>query len=289
MLLVCGLLASACAASQPLEILDDRGVRVRLRAPAARIAVLAPHLTELAFAAGAGERVVGVSSFTDWPPEARRLPVVADGGRVNREALIGANPDLVLAWIDGNRVTDLARISALGIPVIATSANRMDDVPRLIRMIGLAAGAGSAAESAASAFEGGLATLSRPGLPPLRVFYEVWNSPLMTVNGAHWISDMLRRCGADNVLAGLPLLAGPVSMEQLYAADPDVIITGTDPVSLGRWGERRRLRAVASGRVVQVPADEMQRLGPRALNGLHAICGALDQARLLQGPGKGSL
>jgi len=218
-----------------------------------------------------------VSSYTDWPPEAGRLPVVTNGGRVNLEALALLRPDLVLGWVSGNRTADMARISAGGVPVVATEASRLDDVPRLIRLIGALADTKPAAERAAVEFEGSLKRIRRSTAYRPRVFYEIWDAPLMTVNGSHWVSDLIRHCGAENALMGLPLLAGPVSIEHVLATDPDVILIGSDPASLPRWQARSRLRATAARRVVQIPAEMVQRMGPRALAGLDLLCAALDR------------
>ena len=112
---------------------DDRAVAVELAAPAMRIVSLAPHLTEIAFAAGAGDKLAGVARFSDYPAVARRLPQIGDGARVDLERILALKPDLVLAWKSGNQAGDIARLEQLGIRVFVTEPRRLHDVPRLTR------------------------------------------------------------------------------------------------------------------------------------------------------------
>ena len=136
----CGLLLFAGAlGAAPVTLTDSLGREVTLKAPAMRIVTLAPFLTELAFAAGAGDRVVGVSAYSDHPAEARALPVVSSAAGVSLEQLAALRPDLVLAWRDSFRVEDIERISAFGAAVYVASGRRLDDVPGLLAAIGSAA------------------------------------------------------------------------------------------------------------------------------------------------------
>lgn len=276
--LLCGAATEGRAASaSPVVLVDDRGAVVRIERRPGRIVTLAPHLAELSFSAGAGDRVIGVSEFTDWPPEASRLPRVASGGRVDIEKLTMAKPDLVLGWLGGNRQTDLKKIERSGVAVFATRADGLGDVPRLLRVIGAVAGTERTAGEAADAFERQLLAATRARARPISVFYAIWDRPLMTVGHRHWISDMLRRCGALNVMRSGPGTAFTVSLEQVYIADPDAIIIEPSPASWHRWRPRRGLRAVAAGNVVSPDPDRVQRLGPRAIDGLGDLCDALDR------------
>lgn len=281
-----GVAALAIAAGAAGETLvDDRGRSVTLERPPARIVTLAPHLAEVAFAAGAGARVVGVSVFSDFPPEVARLPLIEASGRVDLERVVRLAPDLALAWRGGNRVQDLERLERLGIPVFATEARRLADVARVLRAVGRLAGSSAQGEAAAVAFEGAMADLRARyrGRTPVRVFYEVWHAPLMTVSGAHLVSDLLALCGAHNVFEDAQSLIPAVSAEQLYARNPDVVVVSDvgldDTAALARWRRFAALPAVRAGRVYAINASLANRMGPRVVEGAAALCDLTDRAR----------
>ncbi len=282
---ICGCIALvSAAAAQPVSVVDDRGRTVTLAAPAQRIVTLAPHLTELAFAAGAGSKLAGVASYSDFPLEAGKLPQVGDAARVNLEGVLALKPGLVLAWRSGNQAGDIERLERLGRAVFVTEPARLPDIPRLLRAIGALAGTSSEAQRAASAFEREMQVLrARFGAAPkVRVFYEVWHRPLITVNGAHMISDVIALCGGENVFASAPQLTPTVSPEAVAAARPDVILGGSR--ASGReaffreWGDAGMavLRGVPA---FYVDPDFIQRQTPRILEGARAVCAHLEKVR----------
>lgn len=268
--------ASACAA---VTFVDDGGMRGRIDRAPARIVSLAPHATELLFVLGAGTRVVAVDSASDYPAAALRLPHVAGWGRVNFEALVTLKPDFVLAW-DGLRASDLHRLRALGAPVFVTRIERLDDVPRLLRVLGKLLGADG--EAAARAFELGLPAAPHPG-PPLvthpaprtspRVLVQLWSHPLISVNGRHWISDMLDRCGAVNVLSDAAPTTPTLSAEAALSLRPDLVLAPADDPDAGTlW-----LRFPDAGRrVARFDPDLVSRPGPRLAQGTAALCSMLE-------------
>lgn len=265
------------------ELSDDRGVQVRLDGPVQRMISLAPHLTELVFAAGAGNRLVGVVRGSDFPPEARSVQEIGDASGIDFERVTALQPDLVLAWGSGNRMSDVARLERLGFRVLVLEPRLLEDIPRHLQMIGELLDTQDRAEAAARAFRfrtDALRDRYRGGTM-LRVLFEVWHKPLMTVGGAHMISDVLKLCGARNVFADLPQLAGVVSLEQVLTADPDVIVVGSEAEEAGvkGWQRHPSLRAVRSGRVFSVPADLISRQTPRILDAAEKICADIDSAR----------
>lgn len=278
-------LAAAIGHAAPLQVRDDRGELVRVQAPVQRIVTLAPHLTELVFAAGAGSRLVGVSADSDYPPAARRLPVIGGAGKADLERIVALKPDLVLAWRSGGQRADVERLEALGLPVLVTEPRHLEDIPRLIELIGRLAGTGYEATRAAYRFRNDLRLLRTryAGRTPVRVFYQIWHEPLMTLNGQHIISEAIRLCGGRNVFADLPTLAPTVSMEALLAANPDVIIVSGAAAKrdtlLAEWRHQTRLRAVAAGHVYFADADLMHRATPRMLDGVSTLCEDLQRAR----------
>jgi len=266
-------------------VTDDTGKVVRLHAPARRIVSLAPHATELLFAAGAGARVVGVSAFSDYPQAARDLPQVSGGMRLDMERILALKPDLAVGWRSGNTRADLEKLAALGIPVFFAEPKRLDTVPETLLQIGRLAGSARAAETAATAYRNELARLRARYRErrPVRVFFEISMQPLMTLNQAHLASDLLALCGGHNVFAAIDLIAPEVSVEAVLLQDPDAILfsdeLGTAAGVRAWWRERTGLRAVHAGRVYPVPADLVLRQTPRVLQGAQRVCETLDTAR----------
>ena len=285
----CLALAAHGAAAQ-IALRDDRGVEVVLAAPATRIVALAPHLTEIVFAAGAGAKLVGVSAHSDFPAAAAQLPVVSDAIHVDFEALALLKPDLVLAWRSGNRARDVAQVEVRGFRVYSTDAGALEDVPRVLRAVGRLAGTAPAADRAAGEIEARLEDIRRrhAGRPDVRVFYEIWHEPLMTVNGRHLVSAMLALCGGRNVFADARPLTPVVSREQVLVADPDAIFVSAPPEqakeTAASWRQFKTLRAVQRAQILPMDPGLVNRMGPRVVEGAEAICGALDRVR--RGGGK---
>jgi len=280
-----GALAAAHAVAAGLRVTDHRGREIVLERPAARIVTLSPHLAEIAFAAGAGASVVGVSAYTDFPPAAARLPVVSDHGKVNFEEVARLKPDLALMWASGNRAPDFDRLEARGVRVFATEARRPEDITRILRLVGTLAGTEPVADAAARDLEARFARLRERyrGRPPLTVFYEIWPEPLMTVNGQHLVSYLVEMCGGRNVFAGAAPLTPTISREQVLAADPDVIVVAAPAPRaaerIAAWRAWERLRAGREGRVYAVDPAAAHRMSPRIVDGAVELCEALERAR----------
>ena len=281
-LLLCLVVVVSAHATQ---VTDDAGRTVVLARPAKRIVSLAPHATELLFAAGAGDRVVGVSARSDYPPAARALPRVGGYDALNLEAIVGLRPDLVVAWRAGNAESQLHRLRALGLTVYLSEPRTLTQIAIDIERLGRLAGTTAVAKRSADDFRRHVGRLrSRyAGRSPVRVFYEVWNRPLMTINGAHLISRVIGLCGGRNVFAELPVLAGQVSVEAVLAANPDAIVASgtaaTRPPWLDDWQRWGDLTAVRAHNLFFVPPDIIQRNTPRILDGAERLCKQLDTAR----------
>jgi iron complex transport system substrate-binding protein len=255
---------------------------VELAAPAKRIVTLAPFLTELAFSAGAGERVVGVSEASDYPPAARRLPQVASSAGISIESVAALQPDLALAWQDTIRPVDIERLAALGIPVFVTQARSILDVGRLYGTIEKLAGTRS--PGPLREFNEKLRrSLRKPDRPAARAFLEIWHQPLTTIAGAHWMNEALAFCGATNVFADLAGVAPVVSWETLYARDPWVIVgagSARDAAAFrAQWRDRTTLDAVRNDRLVFVDADLIQRPTLRLADGVVQLCEGMRKLR----------
>lgn len=255
--------------------------------PAQRIVSLAPHLTELVFSAGAGERLVGVVSYSDYPPAARELPRVGDAFSVDFETVVALRPDLVLAWEGGNPGPIIERLRSLGLQVETFAPVQLDDVARHLRRIGVLTGNEPEADRAAGEY---LRTLDRlrtrySGRRPVRVFYQVSSEPLYTVGGRSYINQIIDLCGGRNIFAGLEELAAVVSLEAVLTRDPELIIAGTSSVGAlsDQWARWPRVSAVAAGNLEVVDSSLTARASVRLMDGASKVCEALESARISLG------
>lgn len=270
--------ASVCAT-------DALGQPVCLDRPAKRIVSLSPGTTELLFSAGAGDAVVAVSAWSDYPAPARSLPQVGDSHRLDLERIVALRPDLVVAWTDGNSRAQLDRIAALGIPVFWLAPRSFEDIAVAVETLATLAGQPDTGRRRAQAFRAGIDELRQryAGAEPVRVFYQVWDQPLMTVNGDELISKAIALCGGRNLFADLPRLVPRVTVEAVVAADPELIVTaGTGPAHnsrLAAWRAFPGLAAVAGGHLYLVTPSLLQRPTLRMLDGARELCDLLERAR----------
>jgi len=254
-------------------------------APAQRIVSLAPHLTELAFSAGAGAKLVAASDYSDFPPEAARLPRVASATGIDIERILALQPDLVLAWRLDATAKALDRLESLGLRVVYIEPHRLDEIPRALETVGSLAGTEPVASREAARLREELNRLRTKysGLKRIDVFYQAADRPLMTLNGRHFVSDAIELCGGRNVFADAPLIASPIDAEAVLAADPQVIIAARTDLADTRWQEQwlrfPAMRAVRDGNLLAISAEQMGRHGPRAIAATGKLCVLLDAAR----------
>ncbi|HEU4855624.1 MAG TPA: cobalamin-binding protein [Nitrosospira sp.] len=282
--------AAAALPAFPIKLTDDRGHSVRLDHFAKRIVSLSPHITELIFAAGAGSKLVGVSRYSDYPDAARMVQDVGDASRLDLERIVALKPDLVVAWHSGNARPDIEKLEKLGITVFATEANKLGDVPRLLRTAGKLAGTSMQAESAANDYEEELQGIKRSysDRRKISVFQVIWHQPLMTVNGNHLISDIIGICGGVNVFGSAPSLTPVISPENLVEADPQAIISSASD-EVGGTGARNylshrfpQLGAVRNSHLFFVQPDLLHRQTVRMLGAAKTVCAQLDNVRSSQ-------
>jgi iron complex transport system substrate-binding protein len=263
---------------------DDRGFAVTVTPDPRRIVALSPNLAEIVYAAGAGDRLAAVVRFSDYPQPAKRLPQVGDASRLDVERIFAMHPDLVLGWKSGNPPQDLRRLERLDLPVFVTEPRRLEDIARLVRTIGSIAGTPQQAASAADAFDRDLRALREHygGKRPVRVFYEIWRRPLLTVNAQHIISDVIRLCGGENIFADAPVLTPAVSLEAVLAARPELVLGGSSamrPKDLSAEWRALPISALRNVPVRYVPADLIQRQTPRLAMGARVVCEHLEEVR----------
>ncbi|NKB77667.1 MAG: ABC transporter substrate-binding protein [Gammaproteobacteria bacterium] len=272
------------AIASEIKVKDDFDRIVALEKPAQRIISLAPHNTENLFSAGAGNRIVGVVEYSDFPPEANDILSVGSHVQFNLETILSLKPDLIVAWRGGNNGGTLDQLERLGLTVYYSEPRVFEDVLDNIRDLAILAGTESLIDPSVN-------TVSRViddarnlygGRQPLGVFYQVWTNPLMTLNGEHFISRVLEVCGGVNLFADLPIIAPRVSMESVIKANPDAIVTGmTDsiPPDMSLWQQWKNINAVRRDAFVYVDSGMMHRHTLRMLNGIEPFCQQLDEVR----------
>ena len=276
--LVALILLMSQTAFAAITLQDDTGRSITLIHPPQRIVSLAPHVTELIYAVGAGAQLIGADSASDYPAAAKNLSRIGDYNRINFERVLVLKPDLVIGWTSGNRAADVYKLRQMGIPVLLTDAHQMRDVARLLRLIGRATAQSSGGETAARDFETRLGKLRAhyASLPTRRVFYQVWDKPLMTIGGHHWINDAITLCGGRNIFADLEAAAPVVSAEAVLARAPEIIVSGSDAPDVRKmWQRFPRMPAVQRNAWVRINADALHRPTPRLLDGAGALCAGI--------------
>ncbi|MCZ8389150.1 cobalamin-binding protein [Achromobacter xylosoxidans] len=264
---------------------DDRGRDVTLAAPARRAVTLAPHATELVYAAGAGAYLVATIRGSDYPPAARALPVIGDGTQPDPERVAAARPDLIIAW-QPSAAAPLARVmDKLGVPLYYSDPQTLAAIPDAVERLGALFGTEAQAAPAAQALRARLDALAAryAGRAPVRVFVQAGLDPIYTLNHASIVSDALRLCGGVNVFEQAPVVAPQVGLESVLAARPDAVLAGvTTPADTARnlaaW-RAMGLPAALAGHVYGIDADALYRPGPRLIDAAEQLCADLDGLR----------
>ena len=272
------LMFCSCLAQAEVQVIDDTGRHIRLDQPARRIISLAPHVTEGLFNAGAGDKVVGVVSYSDYPPEATRLPLVGSYDRLDLEQILALRPDLIVGWKSGNPQAALEQLQQLGIPVYLSEPHDFSDIPSNLLRLGVLAGTDEIAVANAQQFVKDLKVIQQRYLESTErtVFYQVWREPLMTFNGEHLFNRILHLCGGRNLFADLPRLASSLDLEAVLKANPEVIIVGeTNREWLDDWRRWPMLQAVKTDQLYALNQDVLVRPTIRVLDGIRQLCTVL--------------
>ncbi|KMZ12426.1 Vitamin B12 ABC transporter, B12-binding component BtuF [Candidatus Burkholderia humilis] len=279
----------AAQAHAALSVIDDAGATVTLAKPAERVVSLAPHVTELLFAAGSGERVVGAVKYSDYPKEAQAIARVGDNKALDLERIAALKPDLIVVWRHGNAERQMERLRALGIPIYYSAPRRLADIAASIDRLGVLLGTEARAHSAAAVFTRDIDRLRAQyaSRPAVGVFYQVWDDPLMTLNRENVFSEVIALCGGVNVFAAEKLRVPTISAEAVLAADPEVIVTSTvgatasdrAPPAFDRWKRWTSLTAVSRGNLFGIGGNLINRATPRIAVGAELLCRDLEIAR----------
>ena len=264
---------------------DDQGNKIILAKPITRIVSLAPHITENLFAAGAGKYIVGVVAYSDYPPAATKIKQIGSYKKLDIEAIVGLQPDLVVAWGAGNDKQQIEQLKKLGLTVYVDDPHKIQDIADAIeeygRMVNNMHEAIVVAKEFRLRYRDIWQTYSKR--TKLRGFYQVWNKPLITINGQHLISDVMRICGIDNMYADLPDLAPRISVESVIEKDPQIIIASgmgeAKPEWLDDWRKWKSIQAVKYNNLFFIPPSIIQRHAPRVLDAAEQLCKQAQTAR----------
>ncbi len=280
------LLAAALAASQvqaAVTVKDDDGNTITLQKPAQRVISLAPHVTELLFAAGGGSHVVGVVSYSDFPEEAKKIPQIGSNREVDLERIMALKPDLIVVWRHGSSERQIDMVRKLGVPLYHSEPVKLEDIPESVARLGQLMGTEKVANPAAAELRQQLASLrSRyANRPTVRTFYQVWDKPLYTLSGKHIVSDALRLCGGENIFAKLSVTAPVVSVEGVLQENPEAIFATAEKNygGVNMWKPYGTLLAVRNDNLFTIDGNLLNRSGPRMIAGAAMLCEKLELAR----------
>ncbi len=270
-------LAGCTVSTAQVTIVDDLQRTVTLPAPARAIVSLAPSITESLFAIGAGDRVVGVTEYCNFPPAARVRPRVGGMTTLSIEAIVALHPDLVVMSMEGNQRDDFSRLVHLGIPVVVTNPRTLEGIYHSLHMLGTLSGQADSALRAVRRLRRLTDNiLQKNRTEGVRALLFVSLQPLIAAGERTFIDELLRNAGATNLAARTGLTYPTLSREAVVAYDPDVlfvmsdVLPATDAI-MALYPEWSALTCVRTGRVFRLDADIISRPGPRAVDGLQLL------------------
>ena len=278
--------------SLAIEVVDDSGRKIFLQQPAQKIISLSPHITELVYSAGAGEKIVGVDDSSNYPEAAISIARIGDANHLDIEKILSLQPDLIVAWGNGqSHNQSIAQLIRLKQTVYISSPEDLETIPRTVENLGKLAGTYDRAKQQSQKFRYELIDIINKysERPSVTVFYEIWNQPLFTINGQHVMSKVIEICGGRNIFADLPILSPEVNIESVISANPDVIIasgvvSGSEngdqrPHWLDDWLQWPTIKAARNNHLYHVPPDLIHRQTFRILEGTRILCEQLQSAR----------
>ena len=268
-----------------ITVEDDAGNKITLQQPAKKIISLAPHLTELLYSAGAGDKIVATVRFSNFPKTAEQIPRIGDAHNLDMEALVGIKPDLIMFWKSGTSNAVYNKLLTLGFTVYQSEPDTLEKIATSIQRFGRLVGTVETANRNSKQFMNELTILRKQfsNRKKVTVFYQFWDKPIYTINSQHLISRIIELCGGENIYAELGTLTPRVSTESVLSIDPQVIIaSGADklrPDWLDTWQEWPSLRANANNHLFFIPPELIQRHTTRVIQGTRLLCDYVDRAR----------
>jgi iron complex transport system substrate-binding protein len=267
-----------------VSVKDDLSNIVTVQQPARRIITFSPHAMELVCTADGCDQIVGKGSYSFYPPVDRVIPEISDNRQFDVERVIALKPDLVVLWRYGISQRLIEQIRNLGIPVFISDPRKLDNIPDSISRLGKLLGTEDAANNESMKLRNKLTDLKARYAKRqiVRVFYQVSDRPLYTLNDAHIVSEGIRLCGGMNVFGSMKVLAPQINIESVLQANPDVIIhtsVDEDSEGLAFWKKYPIMKAVQHNHLFKLNPDLLDRPGPRLIDGVKELCEAMDMAR----------
>ena len=262
-----------------IRVVDDSGTAVVLAEPAGKIVSLSPHLTELLFSLGVGDRIEATVDFSDYPEAALKIPRLGNAFSVSVEAVIEQSPDLIVAWMTGGNHRTFEQLRALGYPVFVNEASSLVDIAAAVQQLGVLVGKPRRGRELAEDFKVGLERLkqSNSDADSPKVFFEISDAQLYTVNSQHLIGQAIEICGAENIFSDVEFFVPMVSYESVVERNPDFLVVSSPyPEYKSVWNERWE-NLGWSGRVRTIDASLITRPSLRMLEGIKVLCETIGQ------------
>ena len=262
-----------------ITVVDDSKTMVVLAEPARRIVSLSPHLTELLFSLGVGDRIKATVDFSDYPEDALKIPRLGNAFSVSVEAVIEKSPDLILAWMTGGNQRTFEQLRSLGYPVFVNEASTLGGIAAAVQQLGTLVGKPERGLELAKKFRIDLQKLrqSRSGLGSPKVFFQISDAQLYTVNSQHLIGQAIDVCGAENIFSDVEFFVPMVSYESVVERNPDVLVVSSPyPGYKSAWNDRWKDLGWGD-RVRAIDASLITRPSLRMLEGIKMLCESLGQ------------
>ena len=273
-----GIIASSISFAQNKQALHPQ-----------RIITVAPHLSEVVEAAGGANRLISVSAYSNFPESVKKLPITSDARSIDLEKMKSLRPDLIIYWRGGTPESQIESIKKTftSIQVVSVEPKKLTDIANDIETIGKLLGTETIAKKNADAFRAQIIELKHQyqnkNKRKVKVFYQVWAQPLMTLNQDHLIADIINICGGEQLFAKEKLLVPTVSREAVVKANPEIIFTAVDTQQMktdwSMWSSIPQLAATQRKAFIDIDGDMISRPSTRIMQGAKKICSEIDKIR----------
>jgi len=257
--------------------------------PAQRVIALSPHAVEMLFLLGAGERIVATTKFADFPEQALSIPRIGGYNGIQIEKILALNPDLIIAWEDGNKTQDIEQMEKLGLNVYRSQTRSLDQIAQELITFGEMLGLETKGKRAAEQFTQRLKRIRdvNQNKRPVRFFYQLWDEPLRAMAAGSWINTVMESCQGVNVFDDPSLDYPQVSIENVLVSAPEAFVVpshhGTLNANADRWKKWPEIPAIANNHIYFIEGDLLHRFSTRILDGMERVCLAFDKVRAQEG------
>jgi len=260
LIIIVSICLSACETNKPI-----------VNTNTIRIITLSPHLAELVFSAGAGDNLIGVVAFSDFPEAVKSIEQVGDAFKLDYEKIITLNPSHILAWKNGTPIAIIDKLKTLNFNVIETEINTLSDIPKTIQQIAKLTQTESFAAKNIANFNQTIATFKDQNYSVKSLFIEIYPKPLYTVSNKHWMSEAVRICGYNNLFNDLSQLSAPVSLEAVITRNPQAILNLSGQED-DQWQEWKTIEAAKNNQIITIHPDYFSRPSLRLIEGIKQLC-----------------